>query len=264
MTVRTRLGLLGVLAGLATLPGCGSESDDLAELAEMLARRGTGPMESVQVRVGELPADVRELLAIPPDIHVLGSAEASSSTRIHATTSLPPDSATMLLARELVARGWEFGAGGTLCHPEGWFIRATMDPASEAPRVLLMDAGTATGPPCGPGPMSTDRLRVDRLLPHPAPPTVRGDTELGCRGVTVTGRTVPFTGALAADSLLARYGRQMEAGGWEEIDEPTPSEAETWERDDGDGGRLSFTLAATGAPGNPSCLTLTSVWSWEW
>lgn len=264
MTPRSPLGLAGLLAGLAAVSGCGSENDDLAELAEMLARRGTGPTESVQVRVGELPADVQELLAVPPDIHLLGSAETSSSTRIHATTSLPPDSATMLLARDLVSRGWEFGAGGTLCHPEGWFIRATMNPASEAPRVLLMDAGPATGPPCGPGPTPADRLRVDSLLPRPASPTVRGDTELRCRGVTVTGRAVPFAGDLAADSLLARYGRQMEAGGWEEIDEPTPSEAETWERDDGAGGRLSFTLAATGAPGNPSCLTLTSVWSWEW
>lgn len=264
MTSRSRLGLLGVLAGLAALPACASESDDLTELAEMLARRGTGPTESVQVLVGGLPADVRELIALPPDIHVVGSTETSASTRVHATTSLPPDSATVLLARELVARGWEIGAGATLCHPDGWSLRATMDPASEAPHILLMHVGPVTGPPCGPGPMPTDRLRVDSLLPRPVAPSIRGDTELRCRGVTLRGSAVPFTGEPTADSLLARYGRQMEAAGWEEIDEPTPSEAETWERDDGDGGRLSFTLAATGAPGNPSCVTLTSVWGWEW
>lgn len=256
-----------ILAILAT--GCGGgppDRDDLRALAEALARRNAAPTADVGVRVGALSGEAGELLPLPPEFRVLGSSETAASARVHAMSSLASDSARTLLARALVSAGWETGAGGTLCHPEGWSLLATADPNLEPLYAFVLELAPATGPPCGPdpGPTSADRLRVQELLPRPPSPPARGDTELRCRGVNLTGTVRPFASELSADSVLALYGRTMEAAGWQEAEEPTASEAETWERDDGADGRLSFTIAAAGAPGSPECLTLTFVHAWAW
>lgn len=264
---RVRTGLVTVLAALSGAGGCGPggpDAADLTELAEVMARRAAEAGSDVRLSLGEVPEEVRTLIGETPGFEVFGSAAAGSMTRVRLHTTLPSDSARTVLARQLVEEGWEFGAGSTLCHPDGWSLLATARTPGGPLDHLVMELGPATGPPCGPGPSAADRLRVDSLVLAPPPPPATGATDLECRGVNLTGRALALSSELSADSVLALYGARLEAAGWEEAEDPTPSEAATWGRDDGAEGRLTFTLATTGIPGTLECLAATSVHSWEW
>lgn len=260
--------ILVAIAAAATSvgPSAAGAQEAATDFAMALGRGQSGgvPPDSVRTTIGEVPEVIRDVLFLPPNARLLGSVRGPSFVTVYAATDLSPDSIRRLYGSELRARDWlprglhggvaraaRDRHSGYYCR-SGWRLSIHVIPVAGGPNDLHL---SYYRDPCEREP----DMAAANLVPPLSPPdgTVVWGSRCASPG-SVVGGPFPIDNAPPPDSLVAHYGRQLEAVGWWPAPVDPATYAASWERTGQNGERVVTMLIGAVDPHQPQCHVLMS------
>ena len=279
-----RLALAAVAAtALVAFPPAHAQQRDPAEefiraffRSEMRGPPGGG-RDSVELYIGEMPADIRAQLSVPPGARLLGTLRwRGADATVVATMPVGVDSARSALDRALTRQGWTPNRReppepsglvpvlpsipGMYCRGDSTFVQVMVAPRGQAQtdiRLMYRRAPDRGYSPCTPDQRLPGRpiQRFGGALPAlRAPEGATPSSPERCAGSGRGygfGQTMAFVSELPPGDVVRHYGRQLENAGWRPVEEP--STARIWAKTDSTGATQRVMLTVTAAPDRPHC-----------
>lgn len=227
------------------------------ELVDAVLRQATGGTGS-QLLVGRVPDGFPERFTVSSDARTVGSITMSGTTIVVISTNAIPDAVITAVTQQLRAAAWK---AAPLPLPQ----RGFQESEASLPHVFCagdtvvtvrafgrMTGGTSVVATQAMGsPRSCDPVVQPPRRPAPELPTLRNPPTTDVTGscnrrdpnmVSVSnGMATMLRTSITPDSILAHYGRQLQAAGW--APRPPQSYTTTWGQPDSTGAVVEATLS---------------------